>query len=704
MIRLRPSPILALLLVTGAALAAVWVVDRSEQARFRQMSRSDVLRRVGSTRAQLETGLNRRLFLARGLVTHVATHGGIDRAEFEVLARLLLDQRTGLRSIQLARNSIVSHVYPLEGNQAAIGHDLLRDPDRSVAVRRAIATRLSVAAGPFKSAQGREVVGQIPIFLPAAAAGSGEMQYWGLALIVIDLNTLLSESGLLDRSDELSVALRRVEENIPAGEVFFGDSSVFRSEPVVSDVSFPGGAWQLAAVPAGGWLPRAPGSWKWRGGGSLLAAAFGLLVWLLARQPEQLRRAVDNATAALSQSEQRYRTLARLAPVGMFRTDAAGQDVYVNERWCEMSGLQASEAMGGGWIRAIHPEDVTRVAAEWQRAILEKSYSRTEFRFLHRDGRVLWALGQSAPEYDSCGNVVGYVGTTTDITDRKLAEEEARLHQAELAHVARLSTMGEMASGLAHELNQPLAAIVNYARGSAIRIQQRGSEHQHDLVDAMNQIATLATRAGEIIRSLRHFVRKREPKTEIVDVNGIVREVASFTQGEAQSHSVTLQVELEGQLPSMEADSIQIEQVILNLVRNAIESMPDSDVGRRQVTIRTAASDSEHILVSVEDTGKGLQEEFAEQIFDPFFTTKPGGMGMGLSISRSIIESHGGRLWAGPAPGGGTLFQFTLPTLPETHETRIVEEAEPNVSAISPLVGAADEQRRERPRAGPGAD
>jgi signal transduction histidine kinase len=244
--------------------------------------------------------------------------------------------------------------------------------------------------------------------------------------------------------------------------------------------------------------------------------------------------------------------------------------------------------------------------------------------------------------------------------ERKRAEDQARQHEAALAHVARVSMMGEMAAQMAHELNQPLAAIVSYARGCTRRMQS-GAERPAEILDVLDQISAQAVRASEILKRLRAFVRKGEPRRERVQLNDLVRNALRFAEVEAKDYGVTVRFEPTPTVPPVKADAIQLEQVVLNLVRNGFEAMRKADGSNRTLEVRTAIDKGGWVRCAVRDTGVGIPADIADTLFEPFATTKPDGLGMGLSISRSIIESHGGRLWATPNAETGTTFQFTLP-------------------------------------------
>jgi PAS domain S-box-containing protein len=343
-------------------------------------------------------------------------------------------------------------------------------------------------------------------------------------------------------------------------------------------------------------------------------------------------------------------------------TDRNGVIEYVNSAFQALTGWTREEAVG-------RTPRILRSGAHsagfyerlW-RTILQGAVFRSVFVNRTRDGRLFHEEKTITPLKDRNGVITHFISTGRDITERKHAEEQARRHQAELAHVARLSTMGEMASGLAHELNQPLAAIMNYTQGTVRRMRSGTASHE-ELLAALEQVRIQAERAGEIIRRLRNFVRKGDPQRTLVDVNTMVREVLDLVEPDLRRHDVRLRLELTAGLPKVLADTVQIEQVILNLVLNGQEAMEAVPRDRREILIRSESPQPDTVAVWVHDTGPGLSAQTGEQAFDPFFTTKPKGMGMGLSISRTIVEAHGGRLVLVPGTTGGATFQFTLPAL-----------------------------------------
>jgi two-component system sensor kinase FixL len=247
--------------------------------------------------------------------------------------------------------------------------------------------------------------------------------------------------------------------------------------------------------------------------------------------------------------------------------------------------------------------------------------------------------------------------------ERKRAEEVARRRLAELAHVTRLGTMGEMISELAHEINQPLYAIGNFAEACVSTLQVNVPDTRREVLPWMQQILEQTRRVGQIVRRLGRYVRRAPMRRSHLDMNELVQDVIQFVEVDDRWKSIRLTLDLEEPLPLILGDRVQIEQVLVNLLLNAVDAMSDLDPSQRALTVKTSHADDDWVKVLVRDNGRGLpHDKNLDKLFEPFFTTKPEGMGMGLAISRSLIQEHGGRLWATPNPDRGLTFRFTLPT------------------------------------------
>jgi PAS domain S-box-containing protein len=372
------------------------------------------------------------------------------------------------------------------------------------------------------------------------------------------------------------------------------------------------------------------------------------------------------AEEALRRSEAYLAESQRLTRTGSWASHGTTHEArYWSEEMFRIFGFDPQQGlpMRAQWLQRMHPEDRDRVKREASdRMFVQKVDSDIEYRIVLPDGTIKHIHGLAHPVFSSNGELVEVVGTVVDITERKRAENEReRLQQlqADLAHINRVSMMGELTASLAHEIKQPIFAASADAE-TCLRWLERD---QPDLVEAQEAALRLmkdVSRASDIINRIVSLFKKEVPQRELVDVKGIIQEMITLLRGEASRYSISTHEELMEGLPKIEADRVALQQVLMNLMLNAIEAMKDMATPGK-LTITTQQDENRQILVSVSDTGMGLPPEQTEQIFDTFFTSKSQGTGMGLPISRSIIESHGGRLWATSNSGPGATFRFTLP-------------------------------------------
>jgi PAS domain S-box-containing protein len=374
------------------------------------------------------------------------------------------------------------------------------------------------------------------------------------------------------------------------------------------------------------------------------------------------------AEEKLRQSEAYLAEAQKLTHTGSWVWDVAKRRaLHISEEWYCIYGFDPEQGMLTWEQREerIHPDDRARQRQAIERAINEKSDYDIEYRILLPDGSIRHLHSVGHPVLDASGNLVQFVGSSTDITERRQAEEALRQTRADLARVSRITTMGELTASLAHEVNQPIAAAVTDAN-TCMRWLTRDQPNLEEAREAASRVAKDASRAADIIRRIRLVFKKGSPQRELVDINEVVREMVVLLRSEATPYSVSIQTEL-AELPQIMADRVQLQQVLMNLMINAVDAMKDV-VGPRTLIIRSQQAEDGQVIVSTSDTGVGLPPQQADQIFNAFFTTKPHGTGMGLRISRSIIESHGGRLWAADNSPRGASFCFSLPTKAEAEE------------------------------------
>jgi PAS domain S-box-containing protein len=371
--------------------------------------------------------------------------------------------------------------------------------------------------------------------------------------------------------------------------------------------------------------------------------------------------AAKQAEEKLRQSEAELRQLIDAIPQQVLVFDANWNPLFANRRDLEYTGLTLEEAQSKDVLaRIFHPDDLKKLEALRQRMFSENAPSEMEARIRGKDGQYRWFLIRDNPLRDEEGRILRWYGTRTDIEDRKRAEETLRQAQTELAHVTRIMTLGELAASIAHEVNQPLSGVVVNAN-ACLRWMAGDSPNLKEAREAVGRIVRDGKRAGGVIARIRALATKTAPTKERLDMNETIWEVVDLARDEVRQNRVTLRTELADDLSPVLGDRVQLQQVVLNLVMNGIEAMGSVEERPRELTVRTQNDDAGQVRVTVQDSGTGLDPQSLERIFDAFYTTKRGGMGMGLAISRSIIQNHGGRLWAVANDGPGVSVQFTIP-------------------------------------------
>jgi PAS domain S-box-containing protein len=350
-------------------------------------------------------------------------------------------------------------------------------------------------------------------------------------------------------------------------------------------------------------------------------------------------------------------------PVAAWTIKPDGTPDFVNQKWLEYSGQVLDYVQSGSeaWMSAVHPEDRERASRSFWQGIRSGEGFTLEARFRRaRDGAYRWHLNRAVALCDAEGKLLRFVGTSTDIEDLKQFQEELRSTQADLAHMTRVTTMGELTASIAHEVNQPLSGIITNA-STCLRMLGTDPPNVEGARETARRTIRDGNRASEVITRLRALFSKKSGTTQSIDLNEATREVIALSLSELQKNRVILRAELADDLPLVTGDRVQLQQVILNLLRNASDAMSAVDDRPRDLLIRTGPDDNDRVRLSMIDAGVGFEPRAGGRLFEAFYTTKNDGMGIGLSVSRSIIERHHGRLWATPNSGPGVTFSFSIP-------------------------------------------
>jgi PAS domain S-box-containing protein len=370
------------------------------------------------------------------------------------------------------------------------------------------------------------------------------------------------------------------------------------------------------------------------------------------------------AEHALRTSERNLYLIISTIPGLVWSARPDGSADFFNQHYLDYVGLSSEQARDWGWTAAVHPEDLDGLVSAWQAFMASRQAGEKEARLRRFDGSYRWFLFRANPLRDDSGNVIQWFGINTDIEDRKRAEEELRDTQTKLAHMSRVMMMGELTASIAHEVNQPLAGIVTNA-STCLRMLAADPPNVAGARETVRRTLRDGNRASDIIGRLRALFNRKAPVTQPVDLNEATREVIALSLNRLHRDRVVLRTRLADDLPRVGGDRVQLQQVILNLLNNAVDAMSAIDDRPRELMISTGRGEDNCIRLSVRDSGRGFDLEVADRLFDAFYSTKGGGMGIGLSISRSIVENHHGRIWAVPNDGPGATFSFSIPGSPD---------------------------------------
>jgi PAS domain S-box-containing protein len=403
-----------------------------------------------------------------------------------------------------------------------------------------------------------------------------------------------------------------------------------------------------------------------RNGETRWVAAYGRLELDEQGKPAVLRGVSRDITKrklaeeALRESEARFRIVADVAPVMIWMSGPDKEGIFFNKGWLEFTGRTVDQEMGEGWLAGVHAEDLPNCLDVCGTAFGKRESFTVEYRLRRKDGEYRWLVDTGTPRFDADGAFLGYIGSCIDIGERKQAELDHQLQSLELARVGRLAVMGELAASLAHEVNNPLGAMVTNASAGQ-RLLSRGQLCTEELRELLADIVADGQRAREVVQGIRNMVRKSEASHALVDMKDVIRDLLRIVRADAIARKVNLAAEVDPNPGIVMADRVQLLQVLLNLTMNAFEAVTVMRAEARRVVVRAERVQDGKICVSVRDSGPGFPNGIADQLFVPFFSTKAEGTGMGLAIARSIVEAHGGTLSAANCADGGARFTICLP-------------------------------------------
>ena len=371
----------------------------------------------------------------------------------------------------------------------------------------------------------------------------------------------------------------------------------------------------------------------------------------------ELRESKDG----LRENERRMSLAVDAANLGIWIRDLTRNEIWASDRWRELFGFTPSEPLDlENILQRLHPDDRKALQQVLTKALAGGGTYETEFRVTLPDGGLRWISSRGQVELDATGQPVRVRGVSRDVSAQKQAEQETQLLRREVVHVARVTMMGQLASALVHEINQPLGAILRNAEAAEL-FMQNASPDLDEIRSIIADIRKDDERAGAVIARMRGLFKRQPLSTKALDVGELVGDVGALVRTEAVAQHVRLEVDVPGDLPPVRGDRVHLQQVLLNVILNGMDALNGASGGERRISVIALLNGARTVEIAVSDTGSGIPADKLAHVFDPFFTTKPNGMGMGLPISRTIIEAHGGRFWAENNSSGGATFHFTLP-------------------------------------------
>ncbi|MBK5963642.1 histidine kinase [Thiocystis minor] len=635
------------------------VIEHFAQSRAREQERLSVLTTLSTLRARIEGMVNANLLMVHGLTAVISANPDIDQNKFARIARGLVDKRHALRNIAGAPDMVISLMYPLAGNEGAMGLNYRTHPTQASAALRVVETGQPVLAGPLPLLQGgMGIVAREPVFIPPTDAG-GRPRFWGLVSSIFDVDLLYRQTGIMEAISTLRLALRGTDGKGARGEVFFGDPGVYAQRPVMTDIVLPGGAWQLAATPKLGWGQPTGLLWLIRLLGLLSACGAGVIAYLLARGRQ-----------ALTRSEVRLRTLLDTIPDLVWLKDADGFFLACNPRFEQCVGARESDILGKGDHDFVPAEQADFFLENDRAAIAAGSpLANEEWLTFASDGYRGLFETLKTPVRDARGAIVGVLGIAHDISERKRAEDEIRQLNADLedrvqARTAELAAINKeletFTYSVSHDLKAPLRGIDGYSR---LLLEDHGQQLNEEGRLFLDNVRRCVDQMSQLIEDLLAYSRmeRRGVHDVTLDLASVAKRILAERRDDIQALGGSVTVDLAESLTAR-ADPDGLSMVLRNLLDNALKF---SRSGAPPCIAIEGTTSEYGIILAIRDQGIGFDLQFHDRIFEIFQRLQRAeeypGTGVGLAIVRKAMERMGGRVWAESAPGQGATFFLELP-------------------------------------------
>jgi len=641
-------------------MSIVVIIDQNNREKLMENSRKQVNEQLETLRVLLEKEVASKVLLTQGLIAYVGINPELSHDEFDEYAKeLYRNNRKGIISFQLSKNNVVSHIYPLEGHESALGLDHFSIPGEKEAITRAIQQNRMVVAGPIELIEGGTAfISRGPVFIASHRQTKGQKRYWGLAQVLIDAEDLYEQIALFSKSTGLRIVLFGKDGLGRHGGYFFGDQGVMDQDPIELSISIPNGSWHLAAIPENGWV--VPTSLSYKMVGVLLALVAALLVWVLLYTPIKLRRMVAAATESLQEQQEIWSLAIAGSDDGIWEWRLKSGQAFYSERWKTMLGYSEETEFESidAFYRVVHPDDFKRVQEAIEGHLNGDSLQyRCEMRLRCKNGEYLWIRARGKALFNDKGIATRMLGSHTDITHE-------RAQQTLLIQQSKMAAMGEMIGAIAHQWRQPLSILSIYAH-EPLELLEEGSITHEELEAVYLRSIEQIRQMNRTIDDFKDFFNPEKQKSTFV-ISEIIMDVERLLHAELRKYDIHYEYHLSDRGTTLYGVPNELKQVILNLVKNAIDAIKERANSQESPTgwVRLFCEETSHqTTIRISDSGGGIPKEVMGHIFTPYFTTKGAsdGTGIGLYLAKTIIESSFGGSLSVDNLEAGAEFTLTLP-------------------------------------------
>lgn len=697
------QPVVAALLASCVVILLFIGLEYLERARYRESLQTRTINSLSRIRASLEAEINANFYLTRGLIAYISTNPNMDDQTFVRLTRQILKNHNYIRNISIAPDDIIRFVYPRQGNEPAIGFEYRTNGAQWPAVARVIESGKTVIAGPVNLVQGGVgFICRTPIYIADDADSGSDGAYWGLASIVIEKNRLFSAAGLYDSDLNIQIAMRGKDGLGGDGEIIEGEPSVFANAPVLLPVKLPEGSWLLAALPKGGWDMPSPYLMTLRLAGLVFALLAGLAIYFWLQRQETIRRSLESAWLEAKKAQDDLRlneeflaTVFDNIPAMIFVKDARElRFVRFNRTGAEMLGYSVTDFLGKNDFD-FFPEAEARFFTDMDREVLRKGtlvdIPEEPIETRCNGKRILHT--RKIPIYDSSGRPLYLLGISEDITDQLRASAEKERLERLLLQAQKLETIGKLAGGVAHDLNNILSGIINYPELLLLQLPP-----DSPLRKPLSEIHQSGKRAARVVADLLTIARGVAATRENVNLKNLVEEYLDSPEHRKLCSvfpNISYETRLAPDIRTTSCSAVHIQKCLMNLINNAAEAFPAGKTGSIVISCENAEltealpgfadlAAGSYVVLAVTDDGPGIGTSDLEHIFEPFYTRKAmgrSGTGLGLTVVWNTVKDHQGAVTVVSSPGTGTTFSLYLPATEEAIT------AHPAATALEELFG-----------------